>query len=171
MNARTAPQLRTHLALLLLLSVAAPTMPLLAATAAAGPNALTGSWEYDPTGSRFDGGVPYRSGTARFTATRQCLQAVVDIVEATGLKLHFEYCDPADGSFVPVTGNPFYDNESTTWVDRLTARRTERRGQLVIGITQFTFAPDGASYFTTSSRKRPDGKQYDSVIHWKRVAR
>ena len=97
------------------------------------------------------------------------MQVVVDIVEATGLALHFEYCDAGNGSYVPVTGNPFYDNESTAWVDRLTARRTERRGEAVTGTTVFKVAADGKSYVTTASRTRPDGKLYTSVIHWKRT--
>jgi hypothetical protein len=154
---------------LALASVAAQLVPPPGAAASVAPNALIGSWQFDPTGSSFVGGVPYRSGSAMFTIARQCMQVVVDIVEITGAALHFEYCDVGNGSYVTVTGNPFYDNESTTWIDRLTARRTERRGQSVTGTTMFKVAPDGRSYVTTASRTRPDGQLYTSVIHWKRI--
>ena len=163
------PTSRTTLALMLLAASVAAQLPPSAGARQATPNALIGSWQFEPEGSSFAGGVPYRSGTATFAMTGQCMQVVVDIVEVTGLKLHFEYCDPQNGTYVAVTGNPFYDSESTTWIDPLTARRSERRAQSVTGTTEFRVAKDGQSYVTTASRTRPDGQLYTSVIRWKRL--
>jgi hypothetical protein len=133
-----------------------------------GRHALIGTWRFDPTASRFDGGVPYESATARFIATPSCIHVAVEIVEGRGRRLRFEYCDATDGTYVPVRGNPFYDSESTQWPDRRTAVRTERRGAQVTGTTAMSVAADGRSYTATSSRLRPDGVRYTSVIIWRR---
>ena len=132
-------------------------------------HALIGTWECDPTKSTFNGAIPYRSATSKFIAVEKGTHVIVDIIEANGVALHFEYVDKGDGTFVPVRGNPFYDNQSTTWPDRYTARRTERRGEKVTGATIMTVAKDGKSYVARASRIRPDGKPYTSVIHWNRV--
>ena len=132
-------------------------------------NALIGSWECDTTRSTFTGAMPYRSAQSRFAAVQEGTQVVVDIVEANGTTLHFEYRDPEDGTFVPVHGNPFYDNESTVWVDEYTAQRTERRGDKVTGVTTLTVAADGKSYVARAQRTLPNGRIYTSEIHWKRV--
>lgn len=132
-------------------------------------NALIGTWACDPSISTFNGAMPYRSATAKFIEVERGTHVIVDIVEANGVPLHFEYIDTEDGTFVPVHGNPFYDNESTVWVDERTARRTERRGEEVTGTTIMTVAPDGKSYVARSSRTRPDGRLYTSLIHWKRA--
>lgn len=130
---------------------------------------LLGAWQFDPAASRFDGGVPYRSGVARFTATPSCIHVEVDIVEGRGQRLRFEYCDPGDGSFVPVRGNPFYDSQSTRWPDARTAVRTERRGAQITGTTRMSVSADRQSYVATSGRIRPDGVPYTSVIVWRRI--
>ena len=132
-------------------------------------NALTGAWECNPSKSTFKGAMPYRSATSKFVAVDGGTHVTVDIIEANGVALHFEYRDAHDGVFVPVIGNPFYDNQSTIWLDKHTARRTERRGETVTGTTIMTVAPDGMSYVARASRTRPDGKLYTSVIHWDRT--
>ena len=131
-------------------------------------NALIGTWECDPAKSTFNGAMPYRNATAKFATVAQETHVTVDIIEANGMALHIEYRDPEDGTFVPVYGNPFYDNESTVWLDKQTAKRTERRGEKVTGTTTMTVAADGQSYVARASRTRPDGKLYTSVIHWDR---
>jgi len=92
------------------------------------------------------------------------------IVSANGAVFHFEYRDPQDGSDSPVSGNPYYDSESTVWRDERTAIRTERRAGKVIGETTFAVAKDGRSYTASSSRTTPeDGHLYVSFIRWERV--
>ncbi len=148
-------------------------LPLLIAAAAPNHgsprNALIGTWKCDPSKSTFNGAMPYRSATSKFASLEQGTHVTVDIIEANGVALHFEYRDAHDGVFVPVHGNPFYDNQSTTWLDKLTAQRTERRGDKVTGTTIMTVSADGESYVARASRTRPDGKLYTSVIHWDRV--
>ena len=130
---------------------------------------LVGTWRFDPVASRFDGGAPYQSGLTRFTTRPSCIHVAVEILEARGAPLRFEYCDPRDGTYVPVQGNPFYDSESTRWPDSRTAIRTEKRGTQVIGTTTMSVAADGNTYTATSDRLRPDGVRYTSVIVWRRV--
>ncbi|HVY82956.1 MAG TPA: hypothetical protein VG994_18360 [Steroidobacteraceae bacterium] len=132
-------------------------------------HALLGEWRFDPSASRFDGGIPYTRATSRFTATAACTQVVVEIVEGNDRHIRFEYCDPGDGSDAPVTGNPFYDAESTVWPTRYIAVRTEKRHGVVTGTTMMSVAEDGKTYTATASRKRPDGIQYNSTIVWRRV--
>lgn len=132
-------------------------------------NALIGTWECDTSKSTFNGAMPYRSATSKFVAVDQGTHVTVDIIEANGIALHFEYRDAEDGVFVPVHGNPFYDNQSTVWLDKHTAKRTERRGDKVTGTTIMTVSADGKSYVARASRTRPDGKLYTSVIHWNRT--
>lgn len=148
-------------------------LPLLIAAGVPDPdpprNALIGTWECDPSKSTFNGAMPYRSATYKFTAVEQGTHVAVDIIEANGVALHFEYRDAEDGVFVPVHGNPFYDNQSTVWLDERTAKRTERRGDKVTGTTIMTVSADGKSYVARASRTRPDGKPYISVIHWDRA--
>ena len=132
-------------------------------------NALIGTWQCDTARSTFTGAMPYRSARSTFSEVDGATHVVVDIVEANGVALHFEYRDPEDGEFVPVHGNPFYDKESTVWVDDRTARRTERRGDKDTGVTTMTVAADGKSYVTTARRTLPNGRVYTSEIHWKRV--
>jgi hypothetical protein len=133
------------------------------------PHTLLGTWRFDPVASRFDGGAPYRSGISRFIARSSCIHVSVEIVEARGTPLRFEYCDPSDDTYVTVRGNPFYDSQSTQWPDSRTAIRTEKRGAQVIGMTTMSVAADGNTYTATSDRIRPDGVHYTSVILWRRV--
>lgn len=147
--------------------LAAPLLIAAAAPDGGSPrNALIGTWECDPSKSTFNGAMPYRSATSKFAVVEQGTHVIVDIIEANGVPLHFEYRDAEDGTFVPVHGNPFYDNQSTVWLDQHTAKRTERRGEKVTGTTVMTVAADGKSYVARASRTRPDGKLYTSEIHW-----
>jgi hypothetical protein len=140
--------------------------------AAEQPAAWLGTWDADIAHSTFKGRAPYRSGTMAVTAEGGMTHVVCDVVTANGAAFHFEYRDPQDGTDVPVTGNPYYDSESTVWTDLFTATRTERRRGEIIGKTIFVVAPDGMSYTATSSRTTPeDGHLYTSVILWKRRAR
>jgi len=133
-------------------------------------HALLGQWQFDPTASRFDGGIPYTRATSRFSATRSCIQVVVEIVEGNR-HIKFEYCDRGDGSDAAVKGNPFYATENTRWPTPRIAVRTEKRDGIVTGTTTMTVAEDGNSYTATASRSRPDGIRYNSTIVWKRSDR
>jgi hypothetical protein len=91
------------------------------------------------------GRAPLKSGTMRFEAK------------------------PEDGSVHPVTGNPYYDGESTAWTAANTATRTEIRAGRVIGSSTMTLAADGKSFTAVSQRSAPeDGHLYTSTIVWKR---
>jgi hypothetical protein len=140
-----------------------------AATAKPPATALLGSWVFDPAASRFDGGIPYQSGTLRFEAAAGGIHVVAHIVEGNGRLLHFEYVDAGDGAIARVDGNPFYDGETTRW-RRNGAERTERRSGAVIGVTNMQVATDGRSFTARADRTRPDGRRYISVIVWKRAS-
>ena len=131
--------------------------------------ALLGTWQFDATKSIFQGAMPYRSATYTFKNTNEGVHVVVRILEGRDTTLNFEYVDRMDGTFVPVTGNPFYDSESTVWKDAYTAERTERRAGKITGATVFKVAKDGKSYTATASRTLPNGTVYTSVIAWNRV--
>jgi hypothetical protein len=132
-------------------------------------DALMGQWHFDASRSTFDGAMPYRSGKYTFTRTSEGVRVVAEIVEANGQLMRFEYLDREDGRFVPVSGNPFYDSQSTTWGDNRTAVRTEQRQGVITGTTTFSVAADGRSYAARASRKLPDGRLYTSVIYWNRA--
>ena len=132
-------------------------------------DALLGTWIFDARRSTFDGAMPYRSGKYSFTRTPEGVRVVADIVEANGQPLRFEYLDREDGTFVPVSGNPFYDSQSTIWADDLIAVRTEQRQGKVTGTTTFSVAADGRSYAARASRKLPSGRTYLSTIFWIRT--
>jgi hypothetical protein len=138
-----------------------------AAGRARGAGAFLGSWQFDPAKSSFRGAIPYESAVYTFRDTREGVHVIAEIHEA-GRVLHFEYVDRQDGTFVPVTGNPFYDSESTSWTDARTATRTERRAGHVTGQTTMTIAPDGKSLTAVASRTLPDGRLYESRIVWNR---
>lgn len=145
---------------------------LAAAPTHAGPtasDALLGQWVFDASRSMFDGAMPYRSGRYTFTRTAEGVHVLAEIVEANGQPLRFEYVDREDGSFVPVSGNPFYDSQSTTWGDSRTAVRTEQRQGEVTGTTTFSVSSDGRSYTARASRRLPNGRLYTSVIFWNRA--
>jgi|GEM_PF-1708471 len=131
-------------------------------------DALLGKWQSAPSESHFDGAIPYNSATYTFKRSENGLHVDAEIFEAN-IVLRFNYVDLEDGTFVPVTGNPFYDSESTTWTDEHTAVRTERRQGTTTGTTTFTVAPDRQSYSATASRTLPTGGLYTSVIVWKRI--
>jgi hypothetical protein len=131
--------------------------------------ALLGTWNFDASKSIFQGAIPYRSATYTFANTSNGVHVVANILEGRNQTLRFEYVDRMDGTFVPVTGNPFYDSESTVWKDAFTAERTERRAGKVTGATVFKLAQDGRSYTATASRTLPNGTVYTSVIAWNRA--
>jgi hypothetical protein len=132
-----------------------------------GAGAFLGSWQFDPAKSSFHGAVPYESAVYTFRDTHEGVHVIAELHEA-GRVLHFEYVDRQDGTFVPVTGNPFYDSESTRWTDARTATRTERRAGHVTGQTRMTVSPDGQSLTAVASRTLPDGRLYESRIVWNR---
>jgi hypothetical protein len=129
-------------------------------------------YEYAPNESTFVGLAPLKSGTMRFERVTTGTHVICDVITASGIPFHFEYSGPEDGADLPVTGNPYYDSESTRWSDARTATRTERRAGKVIGSTTMVVAADGMSYTATSSRSAPeDGHLYQSTILWKRAER
>jgi hypothetical protein len=134
-----------------------------------GARALSGVWAFDSRKSSFVGAIPYRSGSYTFRNTPQGVHVTAHIIEGTGQTLHFEYTDPLNGGFVPVSGNPFYDSQSTVWTGPRTATRTERRAEQITGVTTMTVAADGRSYAANARRTLPDGRIYTSVIIWNRV--
>jgi hypothetical protein len=132
---------------------------------------LLGTWQIEPTSSQYQGRAPLQSGTMRFEASPQGIHVTCDVMTAGGIAFHFEYRGPEDGSVHPVTGNPYYDSESTAWSDANTAKRTEIRAGKVIGSSTMTLAADGQSFTAVSQRSAPeDGHLYTSTIVWKRVA-
>jgi len=132
---------------------------------------LLGTWKIEPASSQYKGRAPLQSGTMRFEATPQGIHVTCDVMTASGIAFHFEYQGREDGSVHPVTGNPYYDSESTAWSDSQTARRTEIRAGKVIGSSTMTLASDGQSFTAVSQRSAPeDGHLYTSTIVWKRVA-
>jgi hypothetical protein len=144
---------------------------LLLATLALAHGSLLGTWEIDPSSSLYKGRAPLKSGTMRFEEHADGVHVVCDVMTASGIPFHFEYQGSEDGSVHPVTGNPYYDSESTTWTDANTATRTEIRGGRVIGSSTMTLAADGKSFTAISQRSAPeDGHLYTSTIVWKRKA-
>jgi hypothetical protein len=132
---------------------------------------LLGTWHIEPSSSQYKGRAPLQSGTMRFEATPQGIHVICDVMTGSGIAFHFEYQGPEDGSVHPVTGNPYYDSESTAWPDPHTAQRTEIRAGKVIGSSTMTLAADGQSFTAVSQRSAPeDGHLYTSTIVWKRVA-
>ena len=143
----------------------------LASAAGQAHDALLGKWEADIAHSTFVGRAPYRTGSMTISRdANSVVHVVADVVTAGGAPFHFEYASKEDGSVVPVTGNPYYNEASTTWTDARTAVRSELRAGQVIGKTTMVVAPDGKSYTASSSRTTPeDGHLYTSVIVWRRV--
>jgi hypothetical protein len=133
-----------------------------------GAGALLGSWEFDSGRSMFDGAMPYRSGTYTFSNTSEGVRVVAHIIEGNGQVLHFEYVDRQDGTFAHVTGNPFYDSESTQWSNAGYASRSERRNGTITGKTDMTISSDGKSFTASARRTLPDGRLYISKIVWQR---
>jgi hypothetical protein len=131
---------------------------------------LLGHWRYDAAKSSFSGAIPYQSAAISYTRTPHGIHVVQDIVEGTSTRLHFEYVDTRDGRPARVTGNPFYDSESTQWPDPRTAVRSEMRAGKVTGTTTMKVAADGKTYTATASRTLPNGRIYDSTIAWYRVS-
>lgn len=143
--------------------------PAAAATTAAMTHALIGEWEFDPSQSVFQGAIPYREARITYRQTERCIEVKQRILEGNARELKFSYCDRQNGQRVPVVGNPFYDGESTRWIDERTASRTEYRGNAVSGSTTMVVSPDGTIYTATASRTLPNGRLYVSKIVWKRV--
>lgn len=147
---------------------------LLPAGSSAGPaavtaHALVGDWEFDPAASEFRGAIPYREAQVSFRRNGRCIEVRQRILEGSARELVFSYRDCQDGQRSRVTGNPFYDSQSTRWPDGHTAIRTEYRGSAVSGSTTMVVSPDGKSYRATASRTLPNGRPYSSTIGWKRV--
>jgi hypothetical protein len=134
-----------------------------------GRNPFLGTWEYDAARSSFVGRAPYRSARLSFTAVREGTRVVADIVVASGELFHFEYSGPEDGTFVAVSGNPYYDSAATVRSDARTVVRTERREGKVIGSTTMQVSEDGRSLTASGRRTVPDGGLYTSVITWRRA--
>lgn len=130
---------------------------------------LLGRWRFDAARSSFSGAIPYRSSEISYTQTSLGIHVAQDIVEGIQRNLHFEYLDTRDGRPAKVTGNPFYDHESTRWPDTHTAVRTEYRAGKITGTTTMKVAVGGKTYTATASRTLPGGRTYDSIVVWNRV--
>lgn len=134
-------------------------------------DALLGTWEADIARSTFVGRAPYRTGKMTISRdAKSVVHVVADVVTASGAPFHFEYASREDGSIVPVTGNPYYNEASVTWTDARTSVRTELRAGKETGKTTMVVSADGKSYTADSKRTAPeDGHLYTSVILWRRV--
>jgi hypothetical protein len=139
-------------------------------TCAAAPpdNPLLGVWSYVPAGSSFSGRAPYRSATLTISIEAEGIRTTEEVVTASGAVFKFEYVDAMDGSFVAVAGHPYYDSESTVWVDKLTAIRRERRGGEDTGTTVMQVSADGKFLVAKHNRTVPDGHLYTAEVNWKR---
>lgn len=175
------PALRLAMAALLSgVTTTAILMPAIT-TAAAAPSiartapqhrTLLGTWQIDPSASRYKGRPPLKHGILRFEALSQgAIHVTCDVTTSSGIPFHFEYQGLEDGSVHPVSGNPYYDSESTAWSAPGTATRTEIRAGKVIGSSTMILAADGQSFTAVSQRSAPeDGHLYTSTIVWKRAA-
>lgn len=133
---------------------------------------LLGTWKIDPSASHYKGRRPLKTGTLRFEALPAgAIHVICDVTTSSGIPFHFEYQGLEDGSVHPVSGNPYYDSESTAWPSPSTVIRTEIRAGKVIGSSAMTLAADGQSFTAVSRRSAPeDGHLYTSTIVWKRTA-
>src|SRR5690348_3371753 len=104
-------------------------MPALTTAATPGEpqhRSLLGTWEIDPSASHYKGRAPLKNGTMRFEALpKGAVHVICDVTTSSGIPFHFEYQGPEDGSVHPVSGNPYYDSESTAWSGPGTVIRTE----------------------------------------------
>lgn len=140
-----------------------------ASTGASPDNPLLGVWSYEPAGSSFSGRAPYQSATLTISVEADGMRIAEEVVTASGAVFRFEYVDPLDGTYVAVEGHPYYDSESTIWVDELTAMRRERRGAEDTGTTVMQVSADGKFLVAKHNRTVPDGHLYTAEVNWKRA--
>jgi hypothetical protein len=140
-----------------------------AALAAESRNPFLGTWEYDGSKSSFVGRLPYQRAKITFSRYEGGVAVVEEVVVNAGALFHFEYRDLLDGKDVPVTGNPYYNSQSTVWTDDHTLTRTEKRDGVVIGTTTMTMAADGKSFMANARRTVPGGGTYIANVSWKRA--
>ena len=85
-----------------------------------------GTWKFNPANSKFSPGPAPKSQTVKNEMQGGALKVTVDVSNADGTTLHYEYTAKFDGKEYPVTGDP--DRDSVT-IKRIDAYTTDIVGK------------------------------------------
>ena len=122
-----------------------------------------GPWKLNPAKSKFSPGPALTSGMVTFTAVGQGVKAVVDAVNATGAKVHWEYTADFDGKPHPVTGNPDGDMVVAKRVNATTIETTYTLKGKQTTVNTRVVSADGKTMTVTSTGMNAQGQKIDNV--------
>jgi hypothetical protein len=143
---------------------------LLAVSAAAyaqDPN--LGTWRVDLAKSKYNpADLAPKSVTVRSSAVGKGLNVVVDVVDSTGMPLHYEYTVMYDGRDVPVKGDPGRDTTAMKRIDDLTFEQTNKKDGKTTTVSRWVYARDGKSRTQTTTGMNPQGQKINNTVVWMR---
>jgi hypothetical protein len=135
-----------------------------AATAAAQPDPILGTWKVNVAKSKYSPGPAPKSSTVVITADAGGYKQVTDTVPATGAPTHAELTWKMDGKDYPVKGNPNADTSAYTKVDARSYTVTSKKGGKPTLTTRVVIAADGKSRTSTQTGTDGQGNKVNNTI-------
>jgi hypothetical protein len=126
-----------------------------------------GTWRVDPAKSKYNpADLAPKSVTVKSSAVGKGLNVAVDVVDATGKPLHYEYTVMYDGRDVPVKGDPGRDTTAMKRIDDLTFEQTNKKDGKVTTVSRLVYARDGKSRTQTTTGTNPQGQKINNTVVW-----
>ena len=126
-----------------------------------------GSWRVDISKSKYNpADLSPKSVAVKSNAAGKGVNVVVDVVDATGKPLHYEYTVAYDGRDVPVKGDPSRDTTAMKMIDGLTFEQTNKKDGKVTTISRWVYAKDGKSRTQPTTGSNPQGQKINNTVVW-----
>ncbi len=138
------------------------------ATALYAADVTVGTWKLNLTKSRYSpANLAPKSQTLMVTAVSGGgNKFVVDVVDADGKKIHYEYTTQNDGKDATITGDPNRDTTAVTRIDDSTYNAVNKKGGKVTTTSKTVFSKDGKTRTITTTGTNPQGQKVDNTTVW-----
>jgi hypothetical protein len=127
-----------------------------------------GTWELNPSKSRYSPGPPMKSQTITITPVGNRIRVVAKGVDGTGKATATEYTAAYDGTDVPVLFNLVYDALSLRRIDRNNAEVVRKKGGKVVQTARRSVSEDGKTMTITTTGVDDRGRNVQNVAVYDR---
>lgn len=147
-----------------LLLVAALSLCVGNALAAAAADPVVGSWQLNSAASKFKSGPAPKAQMRTYTQSGDEIAVTIKTTGADGKESVSQTSYRFDGKDYPVSGSPDYDSLVARKLDSHRASFQLKRAGKVIGKTSRTVSHDGKKLTANTHLTSPDGSHTDSVM-------
>jgi len=109
-----------------------------------------------------------RQAIVRIEDVDNGLRVIVDLIDAAGRPVKYDYSFKFDGRDYPVIGDPSRDATAGRKVDEYTLEQVSKKNGAITQTNRIVVAKDGQSRVQTTDGKDPKGRTIHNVVLWER---